>query len=231
MLGLALLVSVWSLATGRAARPADLLLGAAVVLGGAMLSAVEQARPVAPWLVGGAGTLALAGAVLPLPPVSLRTRALLGRLLLVLGGLPVVWASAVDLSQYHWQLHGWTALSWCGLAAGAGLVLAGLVGRWRDRPTSGWSRLAAGALLLIGAAAVVLGCLGFQEGYLVSGHEESEDGWYLGGLPLFGGLGVLAGGVAATRGRWSLVAVSLGGGLLVLMALLLGVHDIRMSLT
>ncbi len=231
LLGAALLVSAWARATGRAARQADLVLGVGLLLGGVLLWVVSQPRPVAPWLVVGAGALALAGAALPLPAPSVRSRALLGRVLLVLGAAPAVWASWVVLSDHHWQLRTWTVGYWAALVASASLMVAGLVGRWRDQPTSVWSRLAATGLLIVGLATVSLGYLGFQEGYLVSGHAESEDGWYLGGLPLFGGLGVLAGGVAATRGRWSLVAASLGGGLLVLMALAVGDDDIWGYLT
>ena len=230
VLGPALGFATWSRVTGRAPRAADALLGVTVAAGGWFLWAVGQPRPVAPWAVGVAGALAVAGAVLPLPPLTDRGRALLGRTLLALGGLAVGWASAVVLADRYWQLRSWNAPYWAGLAAGAALVLGASLGRGRSATAPGWTRLVAVGLLLLGLLLVVGGCAGFREGYLVSGHEESEDGWYLGGLPLLTGLGVLAAGVAALRARWSLAAASLGSGFLLLMGLVIGIDEARRTL-
>lgn len=229
-LGVVLLVAVWSLATGRAARVADVLLGVGAVVGGWFLWAVDQPRPVAPWLVAGAGVLALLGALLPLPTLSDRARSALGRALLVVGGVPVAWVAALALEDNLWQVHAWTAAYWTGFGVGAAMVLGAVLGSWRDDASSWSSRTAAVAFLGLGVILVGGGVLGFEEGYLVSGHEESEDGWYLGGIPLFGGLGVLAAGVAALRARWALVALSLGGAAVVTISLVVGVDEVRNSL-
>ncbi len=227
-LTLVLLLAVVSLVSGRLHRLTDLVLGAGLALGAAVLWSAEQPGPVAPVLLAVVAVVVAASALLPrrgllAGPASIAARLLLATALLLTG-----WILVHELSNLHFQLRSWTVGYWSGL----GLVVAMLgVALLLPRLTHpAWRWVLGVPLGLLAAVGVVAGVLGLQEGYLLSGHVETEDGWRLGGPPLFLGAGWLAAAVAMLRGRWSLAVGTAGAALLVLLALLFGIPEIRRGL-
>lgn len=224
-LGAALILALVSLTTGRLRRVADLLLGLGLAAGGAMLWAVGQAQPVAPVVVGVAGALLVVSAALPAPGEPGPVVSWLARLLLATAALLAGQVVLHELDERSFQLRPWTVGYWAGLALVAGLLIAAVLG---PRLASGvWRWLLAVPLLVIGLLSVAWGVLGLDEGFLVSGFNEIEDGWRLGGAVLFAGAGCLAAGIGALRRRWVFAVGTAGSTVLLLLALLFGVPEIR----
>ncbi len=224
LLALVLVGAVASLVTGRGRRTADALLAAGLLVGGWFLWAVEAPRPSAPALVA-AAALPLALSTLLPPREPEPTRAFAPRLLLAVPALLAGWACAHELAESSWRLQSWNAGYWVGVAVASGMLLVAVLLPLLDHAAWRWGlglpTLVAGLFLTGG------GILGLREGYLVSGFEEVETGWMLGGAPLFLGLGLATAGIAAVRGRRPLAAGTFGAAVLVVLAIVVGVPEIR----
>lgn len=224
LLGLALVGSLWSLTTGRARRATDASLAAGLLLGGAFLWAADQPRPTAPVVVALAA-LPLSLAVLLPATGPAPARAFLPRLLMVVPALLMGWVCLHELAEGHWRLSTTSSVYWLGVAVAAAMVVvAALLPLLRH---AAWRWLLGIPTLLLGLAWTGGAFLGLREGYLLSGFEENEDGWMLGGPLLFLGLGFVVAGLAALRDRWALAAGTVGTTVLVLLAVVFGIPEIR----
>ncbi len=224
-LAVVLLLGVGSLATGRLRRTTDLALAAGLGLAATMLWAVDEPRPVAPLLLAGAAVVLVVSAALPQPGRASRLGTFSARLLLATAALLAGWVLLHQLDAYHWQLRSWTVGYWLGLMLAVAMLLAALLGRRLAHPA--WRWLVGVPLGLVAVLVVASGVAGLRGGYLVSGFEENETGWSLGGPPLFLGTGLLAASLAALRGRWPLAAGTAGAAVLAVLGLLFGIPEIR----
>lgn len=225
VLGVALLGSLGSLVTGRARRPADLLLAVGLGFGAATLWAGEDPRPVTPVVVGAAAIVAGLSAMLPERPAEGRLAGFLARLLLATVALLLGWVCAHELADGSWRLRTWSLLTWAGLGVAALMLLASLLGPLLVRPV--WRWLLGLPTLLVGLAATAGGCLGLAEGRLVTGSEEVEPGWWLGGPAVFLGAGLTAAGLALLRGRWTLAVGTVGACVLTTLGVVFGIPEMR----
>lgn len=216
-----------SLATGRLRRATDAALAAGLGLGGVLLWALDQPRPVAPALLGVGAVVLGVAAVVPQPHVAGRAGRFGARLLLATAAVLAGWVLAHELAEYSWQLRSWTVGYWAGLGVVTVMLLVALVMPWLTRPA--WRWVLGVPLFLVAALALVAAVLGLMEGFLVSGYEETEDGWRLGGPPAFLATGLLAASGAVLRGRWSLAVGTAGCAVLALLALLFGIPEIRVG--
>ena len=226
-LGTAMLLGAASWLTGRLRRTADLLLGLGMVLGAAMLWAVAAPRPVAPWVVGVAGVLLVASALLPPPGEPGRAAAWLARLLLATVAALSAWVVLHQLSQYFFQWRSWTVGYWAALGLCLALLVAAVLGERLTRPVPRW--LFGLPLLGLGLLALVGGVAGLDEGYLVSGFEENEDGWRLGGAAVFTGAGWTAAGLALLRRRWLFAVATTGLTVVLVLGLVFGIREVRLG--
>jgi hypothetical protein len=226
LLGLALAVSVVSLWSGRARRAADLLLAAGLLLGGWFLWAAQEPRPVAPWVVGASGVTVLVAAVMPWRAPCGRPAHGIARVLLAGAGLALGWAGGHELVEPGGMQALIAPTYAVGVAVAAAMVGVAVVWPRRPRP-DWWSGLLAGLLGLGGVVITVGGVLGLVEGWLVSGFEELETGWYLGGFTVFLGTGLWVAAVAAARGRWPLAGATFAAAVGTSLGILFGIPEIR----
>lgn len=226
-LGVALLLSALSVVTGRLRRLADALLGAGLLAGAGMLWGVVEPRPVAPVLVGAAGVVLVVAAALPPRPTAGRAAGFGARLLLATPALLAGWVLAHELSEYSWRLESWSAPYYAGLVTAALLLLVAVLGERLTRRV--WRVVLGVPLALAGLTALLLGAVFLSGGVLVSGFEEFEDGWRLGGPQSFLGAGVTAGAAALLRGRWSLACGTLGAAVLATLAMVFGIVEMRVG--
>lgn len=224
-LPLVVLVTLVSLLTSRLRRTTELLLAAGLGLGGALLWAVDQPRPAAPAVLAAAAVMLLVAALLPTPAQAGPWGSFAARVLLATAALLAGWVLVEHVSGYRWELAAWTAGPYAGLVLAALMLVGAVLGPWLVSPV--WRWVAGVPLLLLGLAVAASGVLLLGEGYLVSGHEESEDGWRLGGAPLFLGAGLVAGGVAALRARWPLAAGTTGAAVLCSLSLVFAIPEVR----
>lgn len=228
VLGVGLVASLASPVSGRGRRPADLLLAVGLVLGGGLLGSLDDPRPVGPVLLIGGGLVLAVTTLTTGSATRGRWGSLVGRLLLGIAATLLGLLVAYQLDRYHWQLQWSTREYWAGLGVAVLMLLISAV--WPRLPHRAWRALVGVPLGLFALLVIVFGVAGLLEGYVVSGYEEDEDGWSLGGPPLFLGTGLLAAALAAMRGRWSLAAGTAGAAVLVLLAMLFGMPEIRAGL-
>jgi hypothetical protein len=225
-LGLALVVAAVSLMTGRARRIADLVLAVGLALGAVLLwAAGEPVRPVAPVVVGLVAAAVAVSTVLPQRPAEGRIAGFLARLVLATVALLLGWVCARELAEVSWDVDGWSATPWSGLVVAVLMLLAVALGPLLGRPVARW--LFGLPTVLVGLAGLVVGVLGLREGRLLTGFEEVEPGWWLGGPAVYLGAGLTAGGLALLRGRPTLALGTVATAVLTTAALLLGISEIR----
>jgi hypothetical protein len=188
-------------------------------------AAGEPVRPVAPVVVGVAATVVAVSTVLPQRPPEGRIAGLLARLVVATVALLLGWVCAHELSEVRWELAGWTGAYWSGAAVAVVMLLAVVLGPLLGRPAARW--LFGLPTLLAGLAGLVVGVLGLREGRLLTGFEEVEPGWWLGGPPAYLGAGLTAGGLALLRGRPTLALGTVATAVLTTVALLFGISEIR----
>lgn len=225
VLGAGLVVGLASVASGRARRAADLLLAVGLVLGAAVLWGAGEPRPVAPVVLGAVALALTLLAVLPERPAEGRVAGFLARLVLATVGLLLGWVCFHELSEGHFDLASWTVLYWSGLAV-AGLVLAAaLLGPLLARPVPRW--FFGLPTLLVGLAGLVAAVLGMREGYLLTGFEEVEPGWWLGGPTAYLAAGLTAAGLALLRSRPTLALGTVAATLLTTLGVVFGIPEVR----
>jgi Ca2+/Na+ antiporter len=225
-LGLALVVAAVSLVTGRARRIADLVLAAGLGLGAVLLWAAEHPRPAAPVAVGVVAAVLAMSALLPERPAEGRLAGFLGRLVLATSALLLGWLCAHEIAERHWQFFlSIPDVYWPGLVIAALMLFAALLGPLLGRPVLRW--IFGLPTLLVGLGVLALGGLLLREGYLLTGYEEVERGWDLGGAPAYLGAGLSAAGLALLCRRPTLAVGTVSAAVLTLLAILVGIPEIR----
>lgn len=225
-LGLALVVAAVSLVTRRFRRAADLVLAAGLGLGATLLWAAEQPRPAAPVVVGVVAAVLALSTLLPERPAEGRLAGFLGRLVLATAALLLGWVCAHELAEQHWRLSvSIPDVYWPGLGIAALMLLAALLGPLLGRPVLRW--LFGLPTLLVGIGVLALGGLLLHEGYLLTGWEEAERGWDLGGAPVLLGAGLAAGGLALLRRRPTLAVGTVSVAVVTMLAVVFSVPTIR----
>ncbi len=225
-LGLALVVAAVSLVTGRARRVADRVLAVGLGLGAVLLWAAEHPRPAAPVAVGAVAVVVAVSALLPERPAEGRLAGFLGRLVLATVALLLGWACAHEIAERDWQFFlSIPDVYWPGLGIAVLMLLAALLGPLLGRALPRW--LFGLPTLLVGLGVLALGGLLLREGYLLTGHEEVERGWDLGGAPVFLGAGLAAGGLALLRRRPTLAVGTVATAVIVMLAVVFSVPTVR----
>ncbi|GAA1479076.1 hypothetical protein GCM10009623_35220 [Nocardioides aestuarii] len=225
VLGGALVLALASVVSGRARRSADLLLAVGLGLGAAVLWGAEEPRPVAPVVVAAAAVALALLAPLPERPAEGRLAGFVGRLLLATVALLLAWLCLHELSDLHFDLASWTVLSWSGLVVAGLVLLAALLGPLLASPVARWSFGL--PTLLAGLAGLVGAVVGMREGYLLTGFEEVEPGWWLGGPTAYIAAGLTAAGLALLRSRPTLAVGTVVAALLTTLGVVFGIPEVR----
>ena len=145
---------------------------------------------------------------------SARVASGLAGLVLAIAGAFLAWTSLRGGSYWQWTgQQRWTYGA--GVVVGALVVVAGSnAGRW---PHVGARAVRVSVAALLGALSVLLLLVGWtfvsSGGGVVFRWEEIENPWSFATPALLGGTGLLAGAVAALRGRGDLLALSVAAGI------------------
>lgn len=225
VLGAGLVLGLASVATGRARRAADLLLAVGLVLGAGVLWGAKEPRPVAPLVLAALTLCLVLAALAPERPAEGRLAGFAGRLGLATVALLLGWACVHELSDGRWQLASWTLPYWCGVAVAALMLVAALLGPLLVHPVARWSFGL--PTVLVGLVGLVAAVLGMREGYLLTGFEEVEPAWWLGGPAAYLGAGLAASGLALLRSRPTLAVGTVAATLLTMLGVVFGIPEVR----